>query len=192
MNRVEPIRDKRKIQAIKNLLKGSEKWRDYILFVLGINLGLRIGDLLELRVKDLFAEDGNVRERFEIIEQKTGKNNVVKINYKVKKALQMMVKKGFYKYQENYIIFHLNNEKDSIGRVQAYRIIQKWCRDVGLTNIKIGTHTLRKTWGYHAHKAGISIEIIQEKYKHSSTSTTREYLGIEQKDVGKAYDEVNL
>lgn len=36
MNRVEPIRDKRKIQAIKNMLKGSEKWRDYILFVLGI------------------------------------------------------------------------------------------------------------------------------------------------------------
>ena len=58
MNRVEPIRDARKISAIKNLLKGAERWRDYTLFVLGINFGLRIDDLLSLQVKDVVDESG--------------------------------------------------------------------------------------------------------------------------------------
>ena len=192
MNRVEPIRDKRKIKAIKNLIKGSKNWRDYILFVAGINLGLRIGDLLNLQVKDLYNKDGSIKDRFEIVEQKTGKQNVVRVNSEVKKALKILEENtSLLDDSDNYIIYNSKDKSQSISRTQAYRRIKKWCKDVGLTN-KIGTHTLRKTWGYHAHQSGISIEIIQTKYMHNSTSTTRKYLGIEQKDVGEAYEKVKL
>ena len=192
MNRVEPIRDKRKIKAIKNLIKGSKNWRDYILFVAGINLGLRIGDLLRLQVKDLYNKDGSIKDRFEIVEQKTGKRNVVRVNSEVKKALEILKEKSsLVNEPDNYIIYNSKDKSKSISRTQAYRRIKKWCGDVGLTN-KIGTHTLRKTWGYHAHQSGISIEVIQAKYMHNSTSTTRDYLGIEQKDVSEAYEKVNL
>ena len=192
MNRVEPIRDKRKIKAIKNLIKGAENWRDYILFVAGINLGLRIGDLLRLQVKDLYNKDGSIKDRFEIVEQKTDKRNVVRVNSEVKKVLEILKEKSsLVNEPDNYIIYNSKDKSKSISRTQAYRRIKKWCKDVGLTN-KIGTHTLRKTWGYHAHQSGISIEVIQTKYMHNSTSTTRDYLGIEQKDVGEAYEKVTL
>src|SRR6056297_1971286 len=74
MNKVEPIRDKNKIKEIKNILK-KKSYRNYMLFVLGINTGLRIGDLLKLKVE-------NVKNKTHIIikEQKTSKNKQFLIN----------------------------------------------------------------------------------------------------------------
>jgi integrase len=50
MNFVEPIRERKKISQIKNLLRGQYRYRDLLLFVVGINTALRISDLLELRI----------------------------------------------------------------------------------------------------------------------------------------------
>ncbi|GAB6098124.1 site-specific integrase [Halanaerocella petrolearia] len=192
-NRVEPIRDRNKIKEIKRMLKENNKYRDYVLFVCGVNFGLRISDLLKLKIKDITNLDGAVRETFEIIEQKTGKRNVIKINQEAKKSIQVLSKNtSMMTNRNNYLIYNTRAKTKGISRVQAYKLVCKWCQQVGLVDVRVGTHTLRKTWGYHAHRQGISIETIQEKYKHASTSTTRHYLGIEQKDVNKAYDKVNL
>ncbi|WP_372494178.1 tyrosine-type recombinase/integrase [Fuchsiella alkaliacetigena] len=59
---------------------------------------------------------------------------------------------------------------------------------MGLNDLRVGTHTLRKTFGYHSWKNGISIEALQERFKHRSTETTRKYLGIEKKDVVATYN----
>ncbi|AGB40957.1 site-specific recombinase XerD [Halobacteroides halobius DSM 5150] len=192
-NRMEPIRERDKIIEIKEMLKKNKKYRDYVLFVCGINFGLRIGDLLKLRIKDVINSVGEIRETFEIVEQKTNKRNVIKINQQAKQAIQLLNKKTeITNDQTNYLIYNTRDQTKNISRVQAYKLVKKWCQQVGLKNLPVGTHTLRKTWGYHAHKNGISIETIQAKYKHANTSTTRHYLGIEQKDVNKAYDKVNL
>lgn len=192
-NKVEPIRDKKKIQEIKKILRNSKNWRDYVLFVLGMNFGLRIGDLLKIQIKDIVNSDGKIKDTFEIVEQKTKKRNVIKINHVAKEALELLFDKtNLADNKNNYLIFNKRNYSKSISRVQAYKLVKKWCQTIGLTDLPVGTHTLRKTWGYHAHKAGISIETIQTKFKHNSTSTTRQYLGIEQKDVNKAYDKVCL
>ncbi|KXS40204.1 MAG: site-specific recombinase XerD [Candidatus Frackibacter sp. T328-2] len=192
MAKVEPIRDSKKIKTIMNMLKGEENWRDYVLFVCGINFGLRIGDLLNIQVKDVKNEDSRIKDRFEIKEQKTSKYNTIEINKPAKEALKLLFKKtNIGTKSDNYIIYNTQRVplgSSSISRVQAYRLILKWCRKVGLTNLSVGTHTLRKTFGYHAWKSGISIEAIQEKFKHNSTSTTRQYLGIEKKDVKETYD----
>lgn len=193
MNRVEPIRNKRKIEAIKNILKGSNNWRDYGLFNLGMNFGLRIGDLLRIKVKDVITGDNVIKDNFEIKEQKTDKLNVIEINANARETLKLMFKNtDLLNNREHYLIYNTRDKSKSISRVQAYKLVIKWCEDVGLTDLAVGTHTLRKSWGYHAHKAGVSIEVIQEKFLHNSTSTTRKYLGIQRKDVSKAYHLVNL
>ena len=50
MNFVEPIRDRKKIAQIKNILRGQDRFRDLLLFVVGINTALRISDLLQLQM----------------------------------------------------------------------------------------------------------------------------------------------
>ncbi|SDM95106.1 hypothetical protein SAMN04488502_10974 [Dendrosporobacter quercicolus] len=66
MELVEPIRDKKQIQGMKKYLKG-QNCRDWLLFTLGINSGLRVSDLLKLIVTDVKG-----KERIIIREQKTG------------------------------------------------------------------------------------------------------------------------
>ena len=64
MNFVEPIRDRKKIAQIKNLIRGQERIRDLLLFVVGINSALRISDLLELHIAHFLDEQGRIRQRF--------------------------------------------------------------------------------------------------------------------------------
>ena len=62
MNIVEPIRDQKKVLAIKRNLKEEKNPRNYLLFVAGVNLALRISDLLALKVKDILDKQGNIKE----------------------------------------------------------------------------------------------------------------------------------
>ncbi|WP_348520928.1 hypothetical protein [Alicyclobacillus fastidiosus] len=75
MEFVEPIRDKRKIEAMKLVLRGSNL-RDYCLFVLGINSGLRVSDLLRLNIEDVLNEKGKVLDRITIREKRPGKQKL--------------------------------------------------------------------------------------------------------------------
>ena len=86
MNFVEPIRDRKKIAQIKNLLRGQERFRDLLLFVVGINTALRISVLLQLQVLHFIDEQGHIRQRFWIKEQKRGKRQEVVVNESIREA----------------------------------------------------------------------------------------------------------
>ncbi|MBT4641942.1 MAG: tyrosine-type recombinase/integrase [Deltaproteobacteria bacterium] len=86
MNFVEPIRDRKKIAQIKNLLRGQRRYRDLLLFVVGINSALRISDLLTLRIGHLIDEQNMRKQRFSIQEQKRGKRHEVVINQSVRET----------------------------------------------------------------------------------------------------------
>lgn len=73
MEFVQPIRDKKQIEAIKKYLRGSNL-RDYCLFTLGINSALRVSDLLKLKISDILDEKKKVKDRIQIKEKKTGKD----------------------------------------------------------------------------------------------------------------------
>jgi len=192
-NRVEPIRDREKIRSIKEGMLRQGAIRDYCLFVCGINFGLRIGDLLRVRIGNLLTPDGSIRESFDIVEQKTSRRNIIVINYEAEMAIAKLISKtDIAENRKNFLIYNTRIPYRKISRIQAYNLVRKWCEWAGITGIPVGTHTLRKTWGYHAHKAGVSIEVIQAKYMHSATKTTRLYLGIERQDVNEAYRKVNL
>src|SRR5688572_29093487 len=86
MNFVEPIRDRKRIAQIKNILRGQGRYRDLLLFVVGINTALRISDLLRLRVGDFVEEDGQLRGRFSIREQKRDKRHEIVVNDSMREA----------------------------------------------------------------------------------------------------------
>ena len=89
MNFVEPIRSTKKIAQIKNLLCGEQRFRDLLLFTVGINTALRASDLLKLQIGDFVDETGQVKDRFWIREEKRGKRHEVVINDSIRDALEV-------------------------------------------------------------------------------------------------------
>lgn len=169
MASVEPIRDKEKINAVKRILKKNGS-RDYLLFLMGINSGLRISDILKLKVKDV-----KDREYIELTEQKTNKYKRFPITESFKYELQEYI---IGKMSDEYL-FPSQKGGKSITRVQAYRIISKACFKAGI-KARIGTHTLRKTFGYHFYQENKDVALLQQIFNHSAPSVTLRYVGINQ------------
>lgn len=192
MNTVEPIRDRIKINAIRNNLKLEKNPRNYLLFVMGINSALRISDLLKLKIKDVIDNRGNIKESIYIRQKKTGKEIAPLINDSMREAIKYYLERignwGF----EDYLFKSKRNPNRALERVMAWYLINKWCADVGLDNGRIGTHSLRKTWGYHARKAGIDLETIMIKLGQKSISSTKAYIGISQEEIGAVENKVCL
>jgi len=160
MNFVEPIRDRKKIAQIKNLLRGQGRYRDLLLFVVGINSALRISDLLELQVAHFTDDQGQIRQRFWIKEKKRGKRQEVVINESIREVLEeyLAAYRGIGEKPENFVFFNPKNNDFShpIKRGQGWKFITSICREVGLLG-NFGTHSLRKTWGYHARMSGVDL-----------------------------------
>ncbi|MEX3715402.1 site-specific integrase [Cytobacillus horneckiae] len=180
MNTVQPIRDVAMIEAMKNVLM-AQHYRNYFLFVLGINTGLRISDLLTLKV-------GDVRERSHIIinEQKTGKLKRFKIN----KELQHHISDFTISKDAAEYLFKSRRGSDRIHRVQAWKILNAAAGEVGLN--EIGTHTLRKTFGYHFYQKYKDVAVLQQIFNHSSPAVTMRYIGINQDIMDEAVDGFTL
>jgi integrase len=195
MSFVEPIRDKKKLAQIKNLLRGQGRFRDLLLFVVGINTALRISDLLALRMGDFIDADGEVRKQFRIREQKRGKRHEVVINNSIREALDEY-REAYPDVEDNpaHFVFFNTRTHDymrPISRVQAWKFIAAICQDVGLRG-NYGTHTLRKTWGYHARMSGVDLTLIMDKLNHNSLAYTKRYLGITDDELGEVVRKLNL
>lgn len=177
MKKVEPIREKKKIEEMKaKLLKKG--YRDYMIFVLGINTGLRISDLLKLKVLDV-----KDKTHIELTEQKTGKSKKFMINSQLKEDIDQYIKSM---NDDEYLFQSQKGDNKPISRVQAYRILNKTAESVGLESI--GTHTLRKTFGYWHYKQYKDIALLQELFNHSAPSVTLRYIGINQDIMDKTIE----
>ncbi|MBA7513950.1 Tyrosine recombinase XerC [subsurface metagenome] len=178
MNIVEPIRSENRIKQIRGNLYRQKNPRDYLLFVFGINSGLRIGDILSLRLEDVKDGQGNLKDHLDIREQKTGKTRRVFFNKQIKEALNNYLEKtGIFKL-DRYLFTNEKSKKNKpITRIRAYQLINSWCREVGIKH-KVGGHTLRKTFGYHLRMQGVSIERISNLLNHRNIKVTFRYIGI--------------
>ncbi|MBA7588881.1 Tyrosine recombinase XerC [subsurface metagenome] len=180
MRIVEPIRSVDQIKMIKGNLYRQKNPRDYLLFVFGINSGLRIGDLLSLKLGDVKDSRGGLKDDLDIREQKTGKTRKVFFNKQIKEALKYYLGKADIFDLDRYLFTNEKSRKNKpLTRVRAYQLINKWCKEVGL-NCKVGGHTLRKSFGYHLRKQGISIEQISSLLNHQNIKVTFRYIGISQ------------
>lgn len=179
MKEVQPIRSTEMIQKLKGRL-AQNGTRDVLLFSMGINTGLRISDLLSLKV-------GDVRGKGEYVlkEKKTKKN---------KRILLHAVRKDIEDYtmlkSDDEYLFASRKGEGPISRVQAYRILNNAARDVGLE--EIGTHTLRKTFGYHFYRANQNVAMLQQLFNHSSPSITLRYIGITQDEIAEEWEKFAL
>lgn len=195
MNFVEPIRNRKKIAQIKNLLRGGKHFRDLLLFTVVINTGLRISDLLQLRVEHFFDKQKRLRRRFWIREQKRGKRQEVVVNDSIRAVMEEYIDAyPDISVNPQYFIFFNTRTGDysqPIKRGQAWKFIATICQSVGLQG-NLGTHSLRKTWGYHARMNGVDLALIMYKLNHSSLDYTKRYLGITDDELQAVIQRLNL
>lgn len=175
MNFVEPIRDSRTVQSMEEYLKKTNL-RNYIMFITGIYSGLRISDVLKLRVKDV-----KNRSNICIREKKTGKQKLFEINPKLKRELAAYVQG---KSMNEYLIKSRQGINRPITRNQAYLILRNLADLFSLE--QIGCHTLRKTFGYFFYLQYKDIVTLQKIFNHSHPVITLRYIGIEQQQINKA------
>jgi site-specific recombinase XerD len=188
MEFVQPIRDKKALETMKKLLKANSP-RDHCLFVLGINSGLRISDLLTLKVTDVADEKGKIKDRITLREKKTNKLKDFPLGETSRKALKEYL--DTLDAGPDQSLFASRKGSGPITRQQAYRILNDAARAIGIKE-KIGTHSLRKTFGYYAFQAGVDITRIQKLLNHSSPSVTLAYIGITQDELDDVYLNLNL
>lgn len=180
MNFVQPIRDPDMIEQIKRYLRSMNE-RNYMLFVFGINTGLRIQDMLKLRVRDVKGDHIVMRE------MKTDKQKWLKINPTLKREL-----KRYTAEMDDYdFLFKSREGKNKpITRDMAYKILRKAANEFGL--VDIGTHTCRKTFGYHLYRKEKDITLLQKIFNHSSPEITLRYIGMDQDTMDNAISRFGL
>lgn len=175
MKIVEPIREKASIKKVENILSKKNK-RDLLFFVLGTNSGLRISDILGLDVGDVRNKDF-----IELEEQKTGKRKKFPINSKLQKLINNYIENR----SDDEPLF-MTKFKNRLERCNAYLIIKSACKEAGI-KYNVGTHTLRKTFGYHHYQKFKDVVILQKIFNHSSPSITLRYIGIEEDEIFESY-----
>lgn len=177
--KVEPITDVKDIKSIKKFL--SDNARDKLLFVMGINTGLRVGDLLGLKVRDV--KYVKVGDRVLLKEKKTGKENVFMVNKEIKDSIDSYL--GSIKPKDEHFLFKSRKGSNSpLTTCAVTKYVKFWCESINL-HINAGAHTLRKTWCYQKRKQGVPWELISKRLNHSTPSTTRLYMGVKEDEIEK-------
>lgn len=176
MNNVQPIRDPYLIESIKRYFK-ARSLRNYLFFCIGIYSGLRVSDLLSLRV-------GMVRDKTHISmsESKTSNKKRFIIHPAIREDLDLFI----HDKEDHEFLFASRQAKTKsklrgqpIDRSTAYRLLKKAADHFGLK--EIGTHSLRKTWGYHLYQQDTkNLALLMEMFNHEDQTTTLRYIGLTQ------------
>lgn len=167
---VQPIRSKEGLDNIKWSLRRFCSERDYILFLIGINTGLRVGDLVKLQVSDVRR-----KKRAVIREGKTNKSRTIYMDNIYKEVQE------YLKTVNSPWLFPSRKGDKHITPTQAYRQIQKAAKMADLESI--GTHTMRKTFGYWHYRQFRDVVELQTILNHSTPSVTLRYIGITEEAI---------
>ena len=170
---VQPLRTTQEINDfLFGLRRNQHAERDVFLFLLGINSGLRMSDLVKLKKKDIVSTK-NPR----IIEQKTGKTRILYLS-----SLQDLIQD--YTKDLNAEEYLFPSSKGGHLEVNTvYQMFQKVATLLGRDDI--GTHTLRKTFGYHYYKRTKDVATLMEIFGHSSETITKRYIGINEDEISE-------
>lgn len=175
MNFVEPIRDADVFHDIQATLK-KENPRNYVLIMTGTYTGLRISDILKLKIKDV-----KNKKYINLREKKTGKQNIIEINPVLRETYNWYCTDE--KDNEDYL-FRKTYINKPISRTMAWKIMKEIGERFGVENL--GTHTLRKTFGYHYYKKYHDVATLMKMFNHSKESITLRYIGVTQDNINQA------
>lgn len=178
--RVEPIKDKKDIEKVKRYLRKHEDKRLYVLFVLGINTALRISDIVPIKVGQVYKQ-----KYIQPKEKKTKKYHKIFINDSLREVINEYCKD---KNKDDYLF--PSQKGGHISENRAYVLLKKAFKKCRL-KYNTGTHTLRKTGGYHTNK-NEGTTTAQKILNNDNQRDTLRYIGIEQEEIDMAYRNLNL
>ena len=183
--KVEPIRELRDIKSIKKLL--ADNPRNLCLFTLGINTNLRASDLLRITAGQVRSL--KVGDEFTLKEKKTGKERRITLNKTAARAIQTLMASA--PYPDNAQLFF--SQRGNVLTVPSVsRLVKSWCRAINLKG-NYGSHTLRKTFGFHQRvQLNTSIPELMIMFNHSSQKQTLNYLCIQPEEIRDAYMKLEL
>lgn len=185
---VQPLRTEEEIKnMILALKRGNGAYpkrpaiakRDVLLFLIGINTGLRVNDIVRLKVKDV------KKDTFIIREGKTQKQREINVSMLRSEIDEYIQNKPDHEY-----LFKSQKGDKHITTTQVYRILVNAGEYAGYDYI--GTHTMRKTFGYHHYKQFKDVAILQEIFNHEAPSITRRYIGIRQDEINESLNGFRL
>jgi integrase len=176
MNRsVNPIKDLSVLEDGFKYLE-SKSLRNYMILFLGVNIGLRISDLKELTIFDInTANKKYLRVRI----KKTKETIQVPILPHVRKELDVYIKT--VKANDRLYLFTSKNNDRPLSNQYVYEMMKEI--EIKFNLPSLGTHTLRKTFGYHFYKATNDIATLMEIFGHERESITLRYIGITQDKI---------
>lgn len=180
MATVQPIKDKEMIEHFKREAM-KQSYRDYMIALFGFNTGLRIGDIVPLQVKD-------VRDKTHIVlqEQKTKKAkrmSILSIKVEIDDYIKDMADDD-YLFESRQV--DSDGVKRNISTTQAYRALKKIANKCGIE--EFGTHSLRKSFGYHYYQMTNDLVMLMDIFNHSSLDITKRYIGIRQEEIDNSLE----
>lgn len=200
----EPIKDMDTIFRISDFLISNRRWRDNMLFIVGINFGLRVSDLLMLRFCDLITPELLFKETFAVFEKKTRntrskkKNRYITVNEAAIDAVTLYLQNTpGIKLSDYMFRSEATNSQGNIPltRQAVDKILKGIARDLDL-NIRFSTHSLRKTFGFWQMAMGGNdprrLLLLQKMFGHSTAAQTLDYIGITEDEIKGAYLGLNL
>lgn len=182
--RVEPIRDLQAVKRIKATLYARSP-RDYCLFVLGINTAYRISELLSLNVGDVaHLSPGDV---LNIRQSKTNKYRLATLNDAAYEAIQYWLQR----HPQPVVtaaLFASNRTGEALLPSTCCNMVKEWCADADIRG-NYGSHSLRKTWGFHQRVTyNQSTALISKALGHSSERETQTYLGVQPQEIESLFE----
>lgn len=201
----DPIKSMDDILRISQFLISQERYRDNMLFIVGINFGLRVSDLRVLRFSHIINSNSEFKDSFPVLEKKTRntrkqkRNRYVSINTAVIEAVTLYLENTPGVSLSDYMFRSESNrgsnQNQPIHRSTVDRILKNVKEELGL-DIHMSTHTLRKTFGYHqmvmSGNDPRKLLLLQKIFGHSTSAQTLEYIGITSEEIDEAYRNLNL
>lgn len=201
----EPIKSLDDIYAISEFLISQKRYRDNMLFIVGINFGLRVSDLRMLRFSNLINDNFTFRDNFPVYEKKTRntrkrkKNRYITINTAVIEAVTLYLENTPNVTLSDYLFRSASNRGKSSNQPLSKQSIDRILKGIAVDlhlNIRMATHSLRKTFCYHqmvmSNNDSRKLLLLQKMLNHSSPAQTLDYIGITSEEIEKAYKELNL
>ena len=187
-----PIKDPDQIGTIYRTMKKIRREREAEVFRLGCNCGLRISDILNIKKADVIYPDGTVKNSYELREIKTGKHKKIILNSTARAAIKEM---DSFHHGHEYLFQTVGNYSGSDPKPVSTRWISKVFKDVRehlCLDYNFSSHTMRKTFGYHAYKNGEDIFVLQKLFNHRNHSDTFIYIGITEERVQSVYEKCEI